>query len=131
LLLFPPRNAYAAIRLDTRASGLTTGYVVRAQHIANTWVITERRRFAVAPRQVEKLDALIAQSRLWRRHARERWPWVEICTDGTEMILERATPEGYGFSEAHTYCSSPADYLAVAAQVVDMTGDADLATWLR
>jgi hypothetical protein len=122
LLLVPPRitRVRVAIRIDTTVSGRAVGHWVRRERRHGRWT-TQKRRFSVRREDLARLDVLIAQSRLWRLYP-EYWESEDICVDGVQLIMERATAEGYRFSEANAQCTAPRDYLEVAAQMIDMAG---------
>jgi hypothetical protein len=136
LFLWPPRRQRVAIRIDTDLSGRSFGYFVRQEPSGqgHDWEVSERRRFGVSPADLAALDGLVAKSKLWTIYP-EYWHLREgdICVDGVEMVMERATAEGYRVSEANAQCTAPASMLAVAAKMVDMAdpGDTQVAGWLH
>lgn len=127
------RDAYATIRIDRTTEG-ATGTLTRADlNGANRWTIHEQRRFTITGAELAELDALIAASRLWRTYP-EFWVLTDpeaICIHGVELVLERANSDGYRFSAANAQCTAPSDYKAVAAYMITLANEPDLANWLR
>jgi hypothetical protein len=133
LLLGAPHhrsNNRAVIRIDRDADGRAVGRFVRGERRSRyEWVITEERRFSVSQAELEQLDALIAQSRLWMMYP-EYWAPAgdDFCTHQIEMLIERVNAEGYGVSIAST-CAVPQDYLAVARLMIDIADAENL--WIN
>jgi len=136
LVLSPMVRQRVSIRIDTDASGRTVAHFARLEpsEVARGWEVTETYSRPVPTKALARLDALIGQSKLWEIYP-QYWqsPPGEICVDGVEMIMERASAQGYRFSEANTLCTAPSSMLAVAAQMIDIAdpGDKQVAGWLR
>jgi hypothetical protein len=136
LILIPTLRRRLSIRLDTRLSGQSVGHIVRQAYDQEThdWVDTDDRAFSINQADLATLDGLIAGSKIWNLYP-EFWqaPKDSICIDGVEIVLERATPAGYRYSEANAQCTAPQSMLKIAGQMVAMAGlaNSDVEGWLR
>jgi hypothetical protein len=134
LALFPVLRQEVAVRIDTDASGRTSGSFTRMEWVERGWEVAERRRFSVSPARLAALDDAIERAGIWKIQP-EFWqtPEGEICVDGVMMIMERVDARGYRFSEANAQCSAPGPMLNLAAQMIALANpsDAKIATWLR
>ncbi|MFT3724565.1 MAG: hypothetical protein QM773_13385 [Hyphomonadaceae bacterium] len=128
LTLGPPFVGQAAsIRIDIPERGQPVGYAVRTRLGVHGRKITQRHRFAPKPGELEQLDELIEAADVWQF---ERGSWQMdpeggknvICIDGVQLIFERATKEGYRFSEANAQCTASYKLLRVAEQMITMAG---------
>jgi hypothetical protein len=136
LVLSPMVRQRVSIRIDTDATGRTVAHFTRLEPSGEgrVWEITETRGRPVSAAAVARLDALISQSKLWGIYPQYwQYPAGEICVDGVEMIMERASTQGYRFSEGNAQCTMPSSVLAVAAQMIDIAdpGDRQVASWLH
>jgi hypothetical protein len=112
-----------AIRIDTTASGKAYAYLTRLEPHPDGggWEVVEQRRTAIPADELANLDALVAKSNLWKTYP-EYWVFGkeanEICLDGVELIVERATADGYRFSEGNAQCTAPRSMLLLAAEMI-------------
>ena len=133
-----------AIRIDTRASGETTGYValIRPSHNERQPEIKERRTFTVTADDLATLNQLIHESTLWEiypehwvdRKADSQTDHIRICIDGVQLIMERVTASGYRYSEGNAICPGlPLTVLQFVDHMIDMAGlgKTEVHYWIR
>jgi len=131
-----------AIRIDTKASGETTGYftLVRPSHNERQPEIRERRTFTVTASDLATFNQLIDESMLWRIYP-QHWVSSEaqissgtVCIDGVQLIMERVTDLGYRYSEGNAICPGvPLRALQLVDHMIDMAGlgKSEVHYWIR
>lgn len=137
LFILPPSPQRIAIRIDTDSRGETIGHAIRAMGLTSGrgWRVVQKRSFSVTPEDLDALNDLIAQSKLWQIHPQH---WVDtdtnsVCVDGVQIVMERVEERQYRFSEANAQCTAPDTMLKVASKMIDLAGlsDSELAALLR
>ena len=133
--MFPLTRQQVSIRIDTRASGESSGHVVRQVWDRDDgWYVAEDRWFAIQKSDATTLDDTIAESNVWHIYP-EFWqiPQGGVCVDGVEITIEKTDPAGYRYSEANAQCSASASMLKLAGQIVRMArfSDNKVDSWLH
>ena len=85
----------------------------------------DKKRFRVNSKDVEKLQALIADAGLFKFYP-EVWEYPNedtICIDGTQIVIERRDEMGFGVSMANAQCTAPFEVVAIAQKFVELSGD--------
>ncbi|MGN6819472.1 MAG: hypothetical protein ACTHJR_12450 [Sphingomonas sp.] len=114
------------IRIDQKANGEGVGRIaiVRRAGRGRDLVADVDRTFLVAARDMAALHEAIVVAKLWTTGPEEHWVVKDdICLDGEQLIFERADADGYRFSEANAQCTAPPAVLAVARQMIDLSGE--------
>lgn len=115
------------VRLEQTKSGDVRGVSVSGEETSGKWVITDRRQFNVSINRMKRLDELIREAGIWNTYQFERREGS--CTDGTLIMLERASVSGYQFSLANAPCGTPPAYLEVIDYIAGLA-DKDIKGWL-
>ena len=123
-----------SIRIDERDNGAIAGRILvgRLPRGRRGLEVAERR-FPVTRAQFDALQQRIRQSRLWQTYP-QYWYLSEednICVDGMELVMERVDAAGYRFAHANAQCGAPADMLAVASAMIDLSREPNVGGLLR
>lgn len=125
------------IRIDETASGGGRGRVLIAMPARrggggdlDAWVDHE---FSVSRANMAALRALIDQAKMWQFDPQEHWVGAEddICLDGNQLVFERRDAAGYRFSEGNAQCTIPPRVRAVAARIIELSGERTALTLTR
>jgi hypothetical protein len=125
-------NRIVMIRIDETAGGRRIGYVRVvlprwAQGAGDEPTIVDDG-FGVRDADYKELLELIDKSDLWTIYP-EFWVLKpssgEICIDGEPIVFERVNAQGYRYSEGNAQCTLAPKQLAVAAKLIQMSGQRD------
>lgn len=117
-------SAYV-IRIDELLDGKILGVVKSRHHCNSNETKTKSRQFAISRRSMDNLLAKFKRAGLWRTFP-EFWESNDpqfVCLDGIDLVFERLTEAGAGFSVANAQCTAPQDVLDAAREMIVLSGE--------
>lgn len=121
------------IRIDELPSRRILGIVKSRNRCQRNEPNEQLRRFTVNRIAIDDLLAAFKRAQMWEIYP-EFWGSKdpqEICLDGEELIFEKLTERGVGFSTANAQCTAPPGVLDAARSMILLSGEKDALRLLR
>ena len=124
----------AIIRIDEDMQGRFKGrvlFVKRTNRSGSSFEISQWN-FRPSVEQMHRFAAKADAAKLWQIYP-EHWRGGEddICVDGEQIVFEKASSQGYRFSEANAQCTAPRALIDAAREFIDISGKPGLASLLE